>query len=131
MLRTQVFLFLQSVLEHPGAYRFLSNYGSNPAWRRSRRLRRCGSFYLELRRTGQRGGLAVLKPMAGLYAVEAVRRVPEADLNVTQDTAVTPDHEGRVTLDACIMDGNCGSVLKWRTKTIWQSDTRLRHGITR
>ncbi|RYC67795.1 MULTISPECIES: N(4)-(beta-N-acetylglucosaminyl)-L-asparaginase [Spirosoma] len=48
-----------------------------------------------------------------LDAVEAGARVPEADPN---DTSVgyggLPDRDGRVTLDACIMDerGNCGSV---------------------
>lgn len=48
-----------------------------------------------------------------LDAVEAGARVPESD---TADQSVgyggRPDREGRVTLDACIMDdlGNCGSV---------------------
>jgi N4-(beta-N-acetylglucosaminyl)-L-asparaginase len=48
-----------------------------------------------------------------LDAVEAGARIPEAD---PKDTSVgyggLPDRDGRVTLDACIMDekGNCGSV---------------------
>jgi N4-(beta-N-acetylglucosaminyl)-L-asparaginase len=50
---------------------------------------------------------------AALDAVEKGARVPEAD---PRDTSVgyggLPDREGKVTLDACIMDekGNCGSV---------------------
>lgn len=49
-----------------------------------------------------------------LDAVEAGVRIPEAD---PEDTSVgyggLPDRDGRVTLDACIMDesGNCGSVM--------------------
>jgi N4-(beta-N-acetylglucosaminyl)-L-asparaginase len=49
-----------------------------------------------------------------LDAVEKGARVPEAD---PKDTSVgyggLPDREGKVTLDACIMDenGNCGSVI--------------------
>lgn len=49
-----------------------------------------------------------------LDAVEAGARIPEADV---QDTSVGyggyPDRDGRVTLDACIMDekGNAGSVV--------------------
>lgn len=49
-----------------------------------------------------------------LDAVEAGARIPEADPN---DNSVgyggLPDREGRVTLDACIMDenGNCGAVV--------------------
>src|SRR5687768_12282846 len=49
-----------------------------------------------------------------LDAVEAGARVPEAD---PKETSVglggLPDREGKVTLDACIMDelGNCGSVI--------------------
>lgn len=48
-----------------------------------------------------------------LDAVEAGAKIPESDPN---DTSVgyggLPDREGKVTLDACIMDekGNCGSV---------------------
>lgn len=54
----------------------------------------------------QRGGRA-------LDAVEAGVRVPEADPNVTTvGLGGFPDRDGRVTLDACIMDefANCGSV---------------------
>lgn len=49
-----------------------------------------------------------------LDAVEAGAKVPEADVkNVTVGYGGMPDREGRVTLDACIMDGdgNCGSVM--------------------
>lgn len=48
-----------------------------------------------------------------LDAIEAGARVPEADMdNHTVGRAGYPDRDGRVTLDACIMDemGNCGSV---------------------
>ena len=48
-----------------------------------------------------------------LDAVEAGARVPEGDPNETSvGLGGLPDREGRVTLDACIMDekGNCGSV---------------------
>lgn len=48
-----------------------------------------------------------------LDAVEAGVHVPEADeKNVTVGYGGYPDRDGRVTLDACIMDefGNCGSV---------------------
>ena len=48
-----------------------------------------------------------------LDAVEAAARVPEADeKNTTVGIGGAPDREGKVTLDACIMDehGNCGSV---------------------
>ncbi len=48
-----------------------------------------------------------------LDAVEAGARVPEEDPNnTTVGLGGAPDREGRVTLDACIMDenGNCGSV---------------------
>ncbi|MBB4130589.1 N(4)-(beta-N-acetylglucosaminyl)-L-asparaginase [Xanthomonas sp. 3075] len=48
-----------------------------------------------------------------LDAVEAGVRVPEADPNnPTVGLGGYPDRDGRVTLDACIMDhlGNCGSV---------------------
>lgn len=48
-----------------------------------------------------------------LDAVEAGVRVPEADPEVTSvGYGGFPDREGKVTLDACIMDqeGNCGSV---------------------
>jgi N4-(beta-N-acetylglucosaminyl)-L-asparaginase len=48
-----------------------------------------------------------------LDAVEAGAKVPEADPNETSvGLGGLPDREGRVTLDACIMDeaGNCGSV---------------------
>lgn len=54
----------------------------------------------------QKGGRA-------LDAVEAGVRVPEADpKNHTIGLGGYPDRDGRVTLDACIMDehGNCGSV---------------------
>ncbi|MFM2135781.1 MAG: hypothetical protein RL021_1181 [Bacteroidota bacterium] len=54
----------------------------------------------------QKGGRA-------LDAVEAGVRVPEADPNVTTvGLGGFPDRDGRVTLDACIMDeyANCGSV---------------------
>lgn len=49
-----------------------------------------------------------------LDAVEAGVKVPEADLkNVTVGKGGYPDRDGRVTLDASIMDekGNCGAVL--------------------
>lgn len=48
-----------------------------------------------------------------LDAVEAGVRVPEADPNnPTVGLGGYPDRDGRVTLDACIMDhlGNCGAV---------------------
>ena len=48
-----------------------------------------------------------------LDAIEAGARIPEADMNNhTVGRAGYPDRDGRVTLDACIMDefGNCGSV---------------------
>ncbi|WP_115001400.1 N(4)-(beta-N-acetylglucosaminyl)-L-asparaginase [Xanthomonas campestris] len=48
-----------------------------------------------------------------LDAVEAGVRVPEADAsNPTVGLGGYPDRDGRVTLDACIMDhlGNCGAV---------------------
>ena len=48
-----------------------------------------------------------------LDAVEAGARVPEEDPNnTTVGLGGAPDREGKVTLDACIMDenGNCGSV---------------------
>src|SRR5437868_8256999 len=48
-----------------------------------------------------------------LDAVEAGVRVPEADgKNNSVGYGGLPDRDGRVTLDACIMDehGNCGSV---------------------
>ena len=48
-----------------------------------------------------------------LDAVEAGVKIPEADMkNHTVGRAGYPDRDGRVTLDACIMDefGNCGSV---------------------
>lgn len=48
-----------------------------------------------------------------LDAVEAGAKVPEADPTETSvGLGGLPDREGRVTLDACIMDeaGNCGSV---------------------
>lgn len=47
-------------------------------------------------------------------AIEAGARVPEADVNnQTVGYGGMPDRDGRVTLDACIMDeeGNCGSVM--------------------
>jgi len=50
---------------------------------------------------------------AALDAVEAGVRVPEADPdNPTVGLGGYPDRDGRVTLDACIMDhtGGCGSV---------------------
>lgn len=53
---------------------------------------------------------------AGGRALDAVEQgvwVPEADLkNVTVGKGGYPDRDGKVTLDACIMDenGNCGSV---------------------
>lgn len=57
----------------------------------------------------------VLKPKgSALDAVEAGVKIPEAD---PKDQSVgyggRPDREGKVTLDACIMDktGNCGSVV--------------------
>ena len=49
-----------------------------------------------------------------LDAVEAGARVPEADpTNTTVGYGGAPDREGKVTLDACIMDehGGCGSVV--------------------
>lgn len=54
----------------------------------------------------QKGGRA-------LDAVEAGVHVPESDIkNTTVGIGGAPDRDGRVTLDACIMDefGNCGSV---------------------
>ena len=48
-----------------------------------------------------------------LDAVEAAARIPEEDVNnTTVGVGGAPDREGKVTLDACIMDekGNCGSV---------------------
>jgi isoaspartyl peptidase/L-asparaginase-like protein (Ntn-hydrolase superfamily) len=48
-----------------------------------------------------------------LDAVEAGARVPEGDpLETSVGLGGLPDRDGRVTLDACIMDehGNCGSV---------------------
>lgn len=48
-----------------------------------------------------------------LDAVEAAARVPEADpTNTTVGLGGAPDRDGKVTLDACIMDenGNAGSV---------------------
>lgn len=48
-----------------------------------------------------------------LDAVEAGVKIPEADMkNHTVGRAGYPDRDGKVTLDACIMDefGNCGSV---------------------
>lgn len=48
-----------------------------------------------------------------LDAIEAGAHVPEADpTNTTVGLGGAPDREGKVTLDACIMDefGNCGSV---------------------
>jgi isoaspartyl peptidase/L-asparaginase-like protein (Ntn-hydrolase superfamily) len=48
-----------------------------------------------------------------LDAVEAGVRIPEADPEVTSvGYGGLPDRDGRVTLDACIMDDkfNCGSV---------------------
>lgn len=55
----------------------------------------------------RKGGLA-------LDAVEAGVRIPEADpTNQTIGLGGLPDRDGRVTLDACIMDHlyNCGSVM--------------------
>lgn len=49
-----------------------------------------------------------------LDAIEAGARVPEADpTNTTVGYGGAPDREGKVTLDACIMDekGGCGSVV--------------------
>lgn len=49
-----------------------------------------------------------------LDAIEAGGRVPESDpKNTTVGLGGAPDREGRVTLDACIMDekGGCGSVV--------------------
>ena len=49
-----------------------------------------------------------------LDAIEAGARVPESDPNnTTVGLGGAPDREGRVTLDACIMDekGGCGSVV--------------------
>src|SRR5262245_54458902 len=49
-----------------------------------------------------------------LDAVEQGVRVPEADpKNTTVGLGGAPDRDGRVTLDACIMDekANCGAVL--------------------
>jgi isoaspartyl peptidase/L-asparaginase-like protein (Ntn-hydrolase superfamily) len=49
-----------------------------------------------------------------LDAVEQAVMIPEADPNVTSvGYGGYPDREGKVTLDACIMDGqgNCGSVV--------------------
>jgi N4-(beta-N-acetylglucosaminyl)-L-asparaginase len=49
-----------------------------------------------------------------LDAIEAGAKVPEADeSNATVGYGGYPDRDGRVTLDACIMDekGNCGAVM--------------------
>ncbi|MFM7194009.1 MAG: isoaspartyl peptidase/L-asparaginase, partial [Bacteroidota bacterium] len=49
-----------------------------------------------------------------LDAIEAGGRVPESDpKNTTVGLGGAPDREGKVTLDACIMDekGGCGSVV--------------------
>ncbi|MFA6249837.1 MAG: N(4)-(beta-N-acetylglucosaminyl)-L-asparaginase [Mucilaginibacter sp.] len=57
-------------------------------------------------KTLEKGGRA-------LDAVEAGVRIPEADMNNhTVGRAGYPDRDGKVALDACIMDefGNCGSV---------------------
>lgn len=57
-------------------------------------------------KTLEKGGRA-------LDAVEAGVKIPEADMkNHTVGRAGYPDRDGKVTLDACIMDefGNCGSV---------------------
>jgi len=57
-------------------------------------------------KTLEKGGRA-------LDAVEAGVKIPEADMNNhTVGRAGYPDRDGKVTLDACIMDefGNCGSV---------------------
>jgi len=65
------------------------------------------------RKATEEGMRVLLNGGSALDAVEAGARVPEADPN---DTSVGyggyPDREGRVTLDACIMDekGNAGSV---------------------
>jgi N4-(beta-N-acetylglucosaminyl)-L-asparaginase len=51
---------------------------------------------------------------AVLDAIESGAKVPEADpKNQTVGYGGLPDRDGRVTLDACIMDGqgNCGSVM--------------------
>ena len=50
---------------------------------------------------------------SALDAVEAGAKVPEADpKNTSVGYGGLPDEQGKVTLDACIMDhtGNCGSV---------------------
>ncbi len=55
----------------------------------------------------------IIDGKSALDAVEAGVRVPEADAkNVTVGYGGSPDRDGYVTLDACIMDelGNCGSV---------------------
>jgi len=65
------------------------------------------------RKATETGMKVLLKGGSALDAVEAGAMVPEED---TSDTSVGyggyPDREGRVTLDACIMDekGNAGSV---------------------
>lgn len=66
---------------------------------------------------GRAANLAAWKILSAggraLDAVEAGVRVPESDLsNTTVGKGGYPDRDGRVTLDACIMDehGNCGSV---------------------
>ena len=54
------------------------------------------------------------KSGSSLDAVEAGVKIEEADVNnQTVGVGGRPDREGRVTLDACIMDkdGNCGAVL--------------------
>lgn len=67
---------------------------------------------------GQAANAEAWKILAGggraLDAVEAGVKVPEADpTNQSVGYGGLPDRDGRVTLDACIMDeaGNCGSVM--------------------
>jgi len=55
----------------------------------------------------------ILKGGRAVDAAEAGVRIPEADpKNLSVGLGGLPDREGKVTLDACIMDeyGNCGSV---------------------
>ncbi|MBN9381247.1 MAG: N(4)-(beta-N-acetylglucosaminyl)-L-asparaginase [Chitinophagaceae bacterium] len=65
--------------------------------------------------TANKGAWEVLrKDGLALDAVEAGVRIPEADpTNQTIGLGGLPDRDGRVTLDACIMDHqyNCGSVM--------------------
>src|SRR6476620_5365805 len=70
---------------------------------------------MEFRLGSECRGLKVLsKGGRALDAVEAGAKVPEGDPNETSvGYGGLPDRDGKVTLDACIMDeqGNCGAVM--------------------